>query len=449
VAVSGSGMRSAQVGHAELLVDRTDPVTRLAGAPAGWTNRPVALEARAEDALSGMAATGDGRPFTAIRIDDGAPATASGDAVRATVIAAGIHAVAYYARDAAGNVDDGEEANGRRNPPPATAVVRIDRERPAVSFNGSPSPSEPELVQARVVDALSGPDDARGAIAVRRVGSGNRFQPLPTVSAGGILLARWQSDAYPAGEYEFRATGYDAAGNSVSSVRRANGLPMVLPNPLKARSRLVAGFGPPPGWARGTRTVRDGRRILFSGRLTATSDSWLGGRPVEIVETFDAGAASHRRATAVRTDADGRFSLRLRRGASREVFAVFGGTGTATGTTSRPLRLGVRSRVAMRVSAHRALVGGRPIVFTGRLAHWRGQLPPDGATVQLQFRAAGLPWSEFRTVRTDRRGRFRYAYRFGDDDSRGIRFLFRAFVPEQAGWPYEPGGSRPVAVRGR
>jgi hypothetical protein len=69
-------------------------------------------------------------------------------------------------------------------------------------------------------------------------------------------------------------------------------------------------------------------------------------------------------------------------------------------------------------------------------------------TVQLQFRAAGLPWTEFRTVQTNARGRFRYAYRFSDDDSRGVRFQFRAFVPTQGGWPYEPWGSRPVSVRG-
>ena len=51
-------------------------------------------------------------------------------------------------------------------------------------------------------------------------------------------------------------------------------------------------------------------------------------------------------------------------------------------------------------------------------------------------------------MQTNGRGRFRYAYRFSDDDSRGVRFRFRAFVPAQSDWPYEPGGSRPVAVRG-
>ena len=51
-------------------------------------------------------------------------------------------------------------------------------------------------------------------------------------------------------------------------------------------------------------------------------------------------------------------------------------------------------------------------------------------------------------MQTDARGRFRYAYRFSDDDSRGVRFQFRAYAPAQSDWPYEPGSSRPVAVLG-
>ena len=85
----------------------------------------------------------------------------------------------------------------------------------------------------------------------------------------------------------------------------------------------------------------------------------------------------------------------------------------------------------MRASTATATVGGRPVVFRGTVAAAPGELPPGGATVQLQFRAAGLRWTEFRSVRTDPRGRFRYPYRFSDDDSRGIRFRFRALVPAQ------------------
>ena len=72
VAVSESGMRSAETGHAMLRVDKTDPVTTLGGPPGGWTNQPVVLTATATDALSGMQPAGGGpEPFTAIRVDDG------------------------------------------------------------------------------------------------------------------------------------------------------------------------------------------------------------------------------------------------------------------------------------------------------------------------------------------------------------------------------------------
>jgi hypothetical protein len=69
--------------------------------------------------------------------------------------------------------------------------------------------------------------------------------------------------------------------------------------------------------------------------------------------------------------------------------------------------------------------------------------------VELQFRYPGAGWSGFRTVQTDAHGRFRYAYRFSDDDSRGVRFQFRAYAKGREGWPYEPAASRPIAVTGR
>ena len=473
VAVSGSGMRSAVPGHAVLHVDKTDPVTRLAGVPGGWTNRAVALTASATDAASGMEPDGEGgSPFTAIRVDGGAAAIAAGDSVGTTVIAAGVHTVAYYARDAAGNVNDGGGGNGQPNRPPSTAVVRIDRDAPSIAFANSQSPRDPELIEARVTDPLSGPDPSRGRIAVRRAGSGDRFEPLPAETGGGRLRARWDSDSYPAGEYEFRATGYDAAGNAVATERRANGSRMVLPSPLKTPTALRAGFGgrvlvwhrcvrrggkrrcrrqTVRGFARrpAARLLPHGRGTLFSGRLVAGLRTPLAGMPVQVIEHFDAGAGQPERVSTVKTGADGVFTARLAPGPSRKVVAIFRGTRALTRSGSRRIRLGVRGGLRMRASAAVAAVGGRPVVFRGRVAAAAGAIPPGGKSVQLQFRLPGIPWTEFRTIETDRRGRFRYAYRFSDDDSRGVRFQFRAFAPAQSGWPFEPAGSRPVAVRGR
>jgi hypothetical protein len=57
VAVSGSGMRSAEVRSAIVRVDATLPAVALGGAPPGWVRGPVRLTATATDALSGMAST--------------------------------------------------------------------------------------------------------------------------------------------------------------------------------------------------------------------------------------------------------------------------------------------------------------------------------------------------------------------------------------------------------
>ena len=444
-AVSGAGMTSATA-QAVLHVDTVDPVTRIAGVPPGWTNRGVGLEATASDSASGMEANGDGpRPFTAIRVDDGAPATAFGDTAATNVIGEGEHRVAYYARDAAGNVDDGATTGGVRDRAPSETWVRIDRTPPHVAFPNSQDPDDPELIRARIADPLSGPDPSRGWIGVRRAGSGDAYRHLPAAAPGdGELRARWDSDAEPAGDYEFAALGYDAAGNSTLSTTRADGSPMVLGNPLKATTKLRAAFRHGV-----SRTVRYGRRVRVRGRLIAGLHTPLGGAAVRVIERFDAGAYPAARESTVRTDPAGRLSLRMPPGPSRTIEVEYPGSRTLARSSARTLRLQVRGRVRLRALSQSALVGGRPIVFRGRVVAAPGTIPKKGMPVRLQFRLGRSPWSAFRTIQTDRRGRFRYAYRFSDDDSRGARFQFRAYLPANENWPYAPAGSRPVLITGK
>jgi hypothetical protein len=473
VAVSGAGMRSATTAHATLRVDTTDPLTSLAGAPAGWSSHPVTLTASATDARSGMEPDGFGPPpMTAIRIDGDAAVTAPGASVAVTVIEEGAHTIAFFARDAAGNANDGGNSNGIAHRPPSTALLRIDRTPPSVAFANAQDPGDPELIRAGVADSLSGRDLSLGWIGVRAAGSGDPFQPLPPAPAeGGELRARWSSDAYPVGEYEFRAVGYDVAGNAAATTQRANGTAMQLSNPLKLTTALRAGFGGATmTWHRcarrrggsrhcrretiaaferrpTSRTVPYGRGALLSGLLLCAAGAAPAGAPVRIVERFAGGQAA--RVSTVSIGPDGSFSLHLAPGPSREVAASFAGNAALSASAGTPLRLRVRSRVRLRTSSAAAKVGGAPLVFRGRVSAPPGAIPPDGISVQLQFRLPSLPWSEFRTVQTDGNGNFGYAYRFSDDDSRGVRFQFRAHAPAQDGWPYEPGSSRPVAVRGR
>lgn len=198
-----------------------------------------------------------------------------------------------------------------------------------------------------------------------------------------------------------------------------------------------------------SRTVPCCNGALVGGRL-AGQDGWpMPGRSVDVVETFARGTRSPTRTTALTTDARGAFHLRLAPGPSRRVSAYLPRTDLSPTVSGRRLRLRVRAGVRLRVSAAKVRVGGAPVVFSGRVAHPGARIPPTGLFVELQFRLPGRAWSEFRTLQTDsRNGRFSYRYTFEDDDSAGVRFLFRAFVPRQGNWPFAPATSRPQAVTG-
>ncbi len=66
----------------------------------------------------------------------------------------------------------------------------------------------------------------------------------------------------------------------------------------------------------------------------------------------------------------------------------------------------------------------------------------------LQARV-GRKWRTFKQVQTRDGGRFRGKYRFTQTVGR-VRYIFRALVKNQSGYPYDPGASRKrkLVVRG-
>jgi hypothetical protein len=437
-AVSGSGVPSA-VETAPLRVDATPPEVALENPPAGWSGGAVKVTAVAHDELSGMVASGSGAPFTAVAVDGGLPARADGDRVSTWVRGSGLHQLSLYASDAVGNVADGQGSS----PEPGHAWVRIDEEPPSVAFVPGRDPAEPERIEATVADSLSGPSASAGSIEVRAAGSSGRFEALPTTVAAGRLIARWDSDSYPLGTYEFRASGYDAVGNSARGLLRSDGARMVLTNPLKTPVTLRSGFAD-----KGRKQVPYGHGVRYGGRLLTVWGEPVAGATVAVTESFAGGATAGSRRNLTQTRADGTFSLYLAPGPSREVSASYGGSPSLGRVATAATQLAVRSNVRLHASAAVARVGGAPVVFSGRVAR-TGVRTPQDTEVELQFRYPGAGWSEFRTVKTSANGRFRFPYRFSDDDSRGIRFQFRAVVPAQKDWPYDIGASRPVIVTGR
>jgi hypothetical protein len=460
-AVSGSGMRSPQPGSLELKVDGTPPTVAVSGAAEGWSNESIRVSAVAADSLSGMEQAGSTGPFTELEVDGRPSRSADGGAVTTLVHGEGVHSVVARARDAAGNLSGAT----------APALVRIDETAPSVTFSAAQDPTEPERIEAVIEDGLSGPSATHGSISFRRLGAKGRFSQLSTSRLGNRLLATWPSDDFPPGAYEFRAEAFDAAGNRNSSGDRIGGAAMILTNPLKAETALAFGFGSRTSiWPKcrrvdghlrchavridpyarrpRSRTVGYGPRIPVGGRLT-TGGAPLAGLPVEVLETSASGAISPTRTTIVRTAADGTFLAHLPKGPSRQIEILFAGTPTLTRAEGSELRLSVRSAIHLRASTRVVTIGGAPVVFSGTLGTDGATISLTGRTVELQFRLAGEPWHEFRSLRTGPSGHFRYAYSFSDDDSRGARFQFRAVVPAQSDWPYAPGNSLPVFVAGR
>jgi hypothetical protein len=444
VAVSGAGVASP-VAAASFHVDATRPSVALGGVPEGWADGPVQIRALASDERSGMAADGPAGPFTAIAVDGGPTRAVAGDTATALVAGSGIHRIAYFARDAAGNVADG--ALGAPQPP--TATVRVDEDPPRVLFSAAQDPAEPERIEATVEDGLSGPSQDRGSIAVRPAGGKGPFQALPTVVSAGSLRAHWDSDSFPLGKYEFRATGYDLAGNGATGATRARGGRMVLVNPVKTPTAVAVWLGDRRRRGSATaETVPYGRAIRLSGRLQTQSGTPLAGREIVVAEQFAAGSKTTVRTTRIRTGGNGSFSTRLAKGPSRTVIASFDGTPLLTRASGGSLRIGVAAGLRLHASSAVARIGGGAVTFSGDLGGRGARFPRQGMPLELQFRYRDADWSEFRTVQTDARGRFRYAYAFSDDDSRGVRFQFRACSAAESNWPYESACSRPVSITG-
>jgi hypothetical protein len=148
-------------------------------------------------------------------------------------------------------------------------------------------------------------------------------------------------------------------------------------------------------------------------------------------------------AGTIRTDARGRYRYLIRAAQNTTYRLVYLGTATVL-----PAQSGVTLLVPARTSlgaSKRHLLNGQQTRFRGELP--RSRIPTNGKLVELQVRLTGH-WQTFRTVRTDARGRWGMSYRFRRTS--GVqRYKFRARIPREVGYPFEPGRSRILSIRVR
>lgn len=182
--------------------------------------------------------------------------------------------------------------------------------------------------------------------------------------------------------------------------------------------------------------VRSDQPAILRGRVTGPTGPIAGATVCALTRTRIAGEPIVVGAVAT-SDADGLYELELAPGPGREVFVhhAFGDRVTARHG------LGVRSivRPSLAVDPGRARTGDR-LSFAGALP---GPACGD-RVVKVQARIGKRRWQVFRTDRTDDACAFTAHYRLRATRS-AKRYRFRALVPGQAGYPYEPGYS-PIAV---
>jgi len=267
--------------------------------------------------------------------------------------------------------------------------------------------------------------------------AGGAWRPLDTVLAQGRLTARIDDAALRAGPYELRARAVDAAGNAAIGSAREDGAPAALTLPLRrpvvlsiARSgRLVT-----TRLLDGTTPLAD-IPVVFEQRLRGRQ-AWrrLCGRRTIVIASAAPGCS-------IRTGADGRARLRLRRGPSRTVRARFAGDARLL-PARNSVHLRTRARIGLRAVPAVVRAGGA-VRFRGSLLG--GPIPRGGKLVDLQARVDGR-WRTFATVRTGRRGRLRHRHRFAAT-STGRTFWFRLLARKETAYPYESAASPAVAVR--
>jgi hypothetical protein len=351
------------------------------------------------------------------------------------------------------------------NDAPSSAIevpMRFDDIVPGVAFEPTSDPDAADLprsVSAVIVDEHSGP--ARGQISYRRLNA-ERWIDLPTQMSdeepSTARLSAQLPDGLDPGTYVFRAEAADAAGNTASTTRRADGTEMALRKaspPVsqarstgKARGRAKTRLFARLRWRdrRGSRlTVTFGAAAALSGRLLDADGAGLAGRSVRVVSRPSRGALAQRSEETVETGPHGGFRLALPAGPSRRVTVGYGGEPGLAAARRAALALRVRAALSLEAAPH-TLRTGRSLRMWGRLRTRGAPLPRRGKLVAIQYYDTGARrWRPILVTRSDHDGRFRARYRFRYVTARA-RIRLRAVALAEERWPFVPGASAAVTV---
>lgn len=207
-----------------------------------------------------------------------------------------------------------------------------------------------------------------------------------------------------------------------------------------ARARMQAAFQRADGSTARRITLRAGRRVAIVGRLTDASGAGIADARLGAAWRLVGRGWVAR--PGVKTGSDGRFVYVLPAGPSRDVrFTYFAFSDSHAVELSNVVHVDALAPLTIRADRQR-LTGDRVVRLNGRIGARTG-IPRAGLVVTLQGFQQGYGWRTFRTVHTDRHGRWHTSYRFRSTHG---RFGFRALVPRQGRFPYAPSRSAGVFV---
>jgi hypothetical protein len=257
------------------------------------------------------------------------------------------------------------------------------------------------------------------------------------------------------GVHVMQVAVYDAAGNrglsARTSVRVANGSASSSPPPLGPNgggnatrfARLRAWFA---GRSRkADRTLAFGATTSIEGQLTSSNGAPIGSATLQVEQRAIGVASPPTRVGTVTTDAKGRFTYRLARGANRSLrFTYTAFPGDLGPVASAQVSVHVRAGVSLKASPERVRIG-TVLTFKGRVL---GSGTRRAVVTIYALTNGPRPRIPVETFRAAANGQFTYRYRFRSIPG-PVTYKFEARVLKQTGFPYVEGASRPVSVRGR
>jgi hypothetical protein len=454
--------------HVSLNVDLTNPHATVTGIPSsGWTNRPGLVNVTGTDKMPGSGMDGAPGHLSAI---EGASVRFELNEVAAEEVR-GAHSASF---DLSG-LQEGvhtltiDTFDWARNYDEQTYAYGVDKTAPGGAFIGA-DPADPTVFKVAATDALSGVVGGRIEYApLSDADTPSAYKPLATAIDNGQLSAAFPDTKLPHGRYALRAMVEDAATNQGLVTKNVAGVRMVIENPLREpvgltflatknakvctrkRARSKRGKKRAAKRLRACRkkrkarrgtdvsvAARYGRALMLIGRLTDKHGRALAGEQVTLLQQRAGESLSS--VGSATTGFDGRFSYKAPGGPSRRIVAYWAGTKTRQ-DVSASVRLRVATKVTLRVTPGNVR-GTRPFTLKGKVFSQDG-ISPEGKLVQLQFyNYMRKKWQAGPAlVRAGKAGVYRYTYRIKRSAAAREKIKFRAYVPAETSWAYDPGAS--------